>query len=217
MRERQARGLAPTPEEAVVRPHSAALGGRLLTALDVMGSETGGRLLVVHDAFQPAGKAGDESSAQIGDLRREPRVEGSDLGPHLGEVGLELVGRDAVALLGELPHGVGDDLGLVAVDAAGGQLLGDGERVEHGVNPLRRPELRTTMRCWSGSGSRGRALRRCLESGGIVMGQQDAFERILASLHDSMLDDAHWSGVSALLDEACGLTGNDLMNKNPPD
>ena len=39
MRERQARGLAPTPEEAVVRPHSAALGGRLLTALDVMGSE----------------------------------------------------------------------------------------------------------------------------------------------------------------------------------
>ena len=89
-----------------------------------MGSETGGRLLVVHDAFQPAGKAGDESSAQIGDLRREPRVEGSDLGPHLGEAGLELVGRDVVALLGELPHGVGDDLGLVAVDAAGGQLLG---------------------------------------------------------------------------------------------
>ena len=57
MRERQARGLAPTPEEAVVRPHSAALGGRLLTTLDVMGSETGGRLLVVHDAFQPAGRS----------------------------------------------------------------------------------------------------------------------------------------------------------------
>jgi hypothetical protein len=30
VRERQARGLAPTPEEAVVRPHSAALGIRLL-------------------------------------------------------------------------------------------------------------------------------------------------------------------------------------------
>jgi hypothetical protein len=48
------------------------------------------------------------------------------------------------------------------------------------------------------------------------MGQQDAFERILASLHDSMLDDAHWSGVSALLDEACGLTGNDLIVSEGP-
>ena len=42
-----------------------------------------------------------------------------------------------VALLGELPQGVGDDFGGVAVDAPGGQLLGDRERVEDGVNPLR--------------------------------------------------------------------------------
>ena len=41
------------------------------------------------------------------------------------------------------------------------------------------------------------------------MGKQDAFERILASLHDAMLDDTRWSGTSALIDQACDLTGND--------
>ena len=39
------------------------------------------------------------------------------------------------------------------------------------------------------------------------MGEQNAFERILASLHDAMLDDARWPGVSAMIDETCGLTG----------
>ncbi len=39
------------------------------------------------------------------------------------------------------------------------------------------------------------------------MGDQDAFERTLASLHDAMLDDSRWPGASALIDEACGLTG----------
>ena len=43
------------------------------------------------------------------------------------------------------------------------------------------------------------------------MSGQDAFERILASLYDAMLDDARWPGTSALIDEACGLTGNDLL------
>lgn len=38
-----------------------------------------------------------------------------------------------------------------------------------------------------------------------------ALERILASLHDAMLDDTHWPAASALIDEACGLTGNSLM------
>ena len=39
----------------------------------------------------------------------------------------------------------------------------------------------------------------------------DAFERILASLYDAMLDDTRWPATSALIDEACGLTGNALM------
>ena len=43
------------------------------------------------------------------------------------------------------------------------------------------------------------------------MKNPDAFERILASLYDVMLDDTRWPATSALIDEACGLTGNGLM------
>ena len=49
------------------------------------------------------------------------------------------------------------------------------------------------------------------EVAGIVMNNQDAIERILASLYDAMLDDTRWPATSALIDEACGLTGNGLM------
>ena len=43
------------------------------------------------------------------------------------------------------------------------------------------------------------------------MSDQDAFERILESLYDAMLDDARWPAASAFIDEACGLTGNGLL------
>ena len=50
------------------------------------------------------------------------------------------------------------------------------------------------------------------------MGDQDAFERILASLYDAMLDDALWPATSALIDDACGMQGNALMIRDgPPD
>ena len=42
------------------------------------------------------------------------------------------------------------------------------------------------------------------------MTDQNAFERILASLHVAMLDDTRWPATSALIDEACGLKGNAL-------
>ena len=65
----------------------------------------------------------------------EKRVSrAGDLRAQLGQTGLELVGGDVVALLDTLADGVGDDFGLVAGDAAGSELLGDGERVEHGVS-----------------------------------------------------------------------------------
>ena len=48
------------------------------------------------------------------------------------------------------------------------------------------------------------------------MGAQDAFEHILASLHEAMLDDSGWPGTSTLIDEACGLTGNDLIVSEGP-
>ncbi len=43
------------------------------------------------------------------------------------------------------------------------------------------------------------------------MSDRTAFGRILGSLHDAMLDDAHWPATSALVDEVCGLTGNTLL------
>ena len=43
------------------------------------------------------------------------------------------------------------------------------------------------------------------------MGEQDAVERILASVYDAMLDDTRWPQASALIDEACGMTGNTLL------
>ena len=42
------------------------------------------------------------------------------------------------------------------------------------------------------------------------MSGQDAFEHVLASLYDSMLDDSHWPATSYLIDEVCGLMGNSL-------
>ena len=49
------------------------------------------------------------------------------------------------------------------------------------------------------------------------MSDQDAYERILASLHDAMLDDTHWPATSALIDEGCSLSGNALMIGEGPD
>ena len=50
------------------------------------------------------------------------------------------------------------------------------------------------------------------------MSDQDAFERILASLHDAMLDDTEWPATSALIDAACGTVGNALVvSEDPPD
>ena len=43
------------------------------------------------------------------------------------------------------------------------------------------------------------------------MSDQDAFDRILASLHDAMLDDGLWPVASALIDEACSIHGNALL------
>ena len=48
------------------------------------------------------------------------------------------------------------------------------------------------------------------------MSDQDAFERILASLYEAMLDDAQWPATSALIDEACGLLGNALLVRDGP-
>ena len=52
----------------------------------------------------------------------------------------------------------------------------------------------------------------------MIMSDRDAFERILASLHDAMLDDRHWPATSALIDEVCGSMGNVLfVGEGPKD
>ena len=43
------------------------------------------------------------------------------------------------------------------------------------------------------------------------MSKREAFERLLASLHDAALDDALWPATSRLLDEACAARGNSLI------
>ena len=44
------------------------------------------------------------------------------------------------------------------------------------------------------------------------MSQQDLLDRIVASLHEAMLDDASWPIASALVDEVCGSKGNILVS-----
>ena len=43
------------------------------------------------------------------------------------------------------------------------------------------------------------------------MSGQEAFERILGSLHEAVLDDTLWPATSGLIDEACGAKGNILV------
>ena len=43
------------------------------------------------------------------------------------------------------------------------------------------------------------------------MGDQELFERILGSLHEAALDDAHWPATAGLIDEAIGSKGNFLV------
>ena len=50
------------------------------------------------------------------------------------------------------------------------------------------------------------------------MSDEGAYRRIMASLSDAMLDDTHWPATSALIDEACGITGNCLaVGEGPRD
>ena len=45
----------------------------------------------------------------------------------------------------------------------------------------------------------------------VAMSQQDAFDQALESLHKTLFDEANMSATMALIEEACGTTGNDLV------
>ena len=50
------------------------------------------------------------------------------------------------------------------------------------------------------------------------MSEHDLFGRVLASLHEATLDDAHWPATAALIDEAFGLKGHFLvLGQRSPD
>ena len=48
------------------------------------------------------------------------------------------------------------------------------------------------------------------------MSEHDAFDRVLAAVHAATLDETRWPAASALIDKACGLTGNGLMVADGP-
>ncbi|MCY4514651.1 MAG: hypothetical protein OXC69_05930, partial [Candidatus Tectomicrobia bacterium] len=43
------------------------------------------------------------------------------------------------------------------------------------------------------------------------MSRYDTFNRIVMSLHQAALNDAHWLETSTLIDDACGTMGNGLV------
>ena len=51
------------------------------------------------------------------------------------------------------------------------------------------------------------------------MSQQDDLDRVVASLSETALDDAHWPATSALIDDACRVKGNFLLygHEHSPD
>ena len=44
------------------------------------------------------------------------------------------------------------------------------------------------------------------------MNRQSQYERILASLHETVLDDSQWPATSALIDDVCGVKGSFLVS-----
>ena len=96
----------------------------------------------LHVGFQVSFDPADLSRkprVDIGDLSRKPRVEVRNLGPHLGEAGLELVGRDVVTLLGGHSDRVRDGVCLGRREVGRGQRPGDSKCVEHRANPPTTP------------------------------------------------------------------------------
>ena len=57
-----------------------------------------------------------------------------------------------------------------------------------------------------------RPLPGARDRAGVPMSLQDAFDRIVAALHDAAFDDARWLTASALIDDACRMKGNGLVH-----
>ena len=49
------------------------------------------------------------------------------------------------------------------------------------------------------------------------MSRQDTFDRLVDAIHEAALDETYWPAASALIDKACGATGNGLVFGEGPD
>ena len=74
--------------------------------------------------------------------------------------------------------------------------------------------------CDGASAKRGRVLGarsdrnrggRRVAGDGTPMSEREAFDAILASLHETALDRAHWSSATALIDDALGTHGSSMV------
>ena len=88
------------------------------------------------------------------------------------------------------------------------------EFVSSKKDPLRHKDDGCPVRCRGGSLVRPRLPNQ--EEARIVMSDHDAFEHVLAAIHEAVLDDAGWPAVSALIAEACGVKGNRLFVAEGP-
>lgn len=75
-----------------------------------------------------------------------------------------------------------------------------------------RSRVRHKLDCAAASAPSRRGVGRTpiAESGSIV-NPQGTFDRIIASLHESMLDASHWRETSALIEDACGIADSQLL------
>ena len=134
------------------------------------GRAVGGR------SAEPAQEAEEQSEEADGDAGLDEHRP-INVGAQFGETGLELLGRDVVAVLSGLPDGISDGVRLGRREVGIGQRAGDGVRVEH---RLRLPR-------------RGSKAREGLVGGllvGVRSGEDDALdgEQALGDLAEGDLD-----------------------------
>ena len=66
---------------------------------------------------------------------------------------------------------------------------------------------------WTPNNTRAGGVRagRARSSEGAATSEREAFERILASLHEVALDPAHWSAATALIDDTLRAHGSSMV------
>ena len=102
-------------------------------------------------------------------------------------------------------------LSLIRLDAGGGRQPSPAPRAPGSIG---------AQGCSGASTKRGRVLGaraernrggRRVAGDGTPVSEREAFDAILASLHETALDRAHWSSATALIDDALGTHGSSMV------